>query len=116
MWPRGRWLSRGQLCGGDGVASGHEWYSGCRRVTAELHLQWQRSKDGGNNWAVISRETDASYTLGQDDVGAKVRVVVSFTDALGGQETLESDPTAAVQPCSWCRLIAPFAPRWPALP
>ena len=60
--------------------------------------QWQRSTDGGSNWANISGETASTYTLGQDDVGAKVRVVVHFTDALGGQETLDSAATDVVQP------------------
>ena len=60
--------------------------------------QWQRSTDSGNTWAAISGAIASTYTLVKADVGYQVQVVVGFTDALGGEETLGSDPTAEVQP------------------
>ncbi len=43
--------------------------------------QWQR--DGAN----IGGATNATYTLGDADVGAAIRVVVSYTDGQGFAET-----------------------------
>ena len=49
--------------------------------------QWIRvDADGTSNEAEISGETDATYTLTDDDVGKKVKVQVSFTDELSGEE------------------------------
>jgi hypothetical protein len=53
-----------------------------------FRYQWQRSTDGGNTWDDIGAETDATYTLGWDDAGHKVRVVVHFTDGAGNEEQL----------------------------
>ena len=52
--------------------------------------QWQR--DGAN----IGGATNATYTLGDADVGAAIRVVVSYTDGQGFAETSTSAPTSAV--------------------
>ncbi|MFD1327131.1 cadherin-like domain-containing protein, partial [Mycoplana ramosa] len=57
---------------------------------AEFTYQWMRD---GNP---IADATDASYTLGQADVGAKITVVVSYTDGLGTQESVTSAPTPAI--------------------
>ena len=59
---------------------------------------WQRGTaddQGDTTWTAIGGADSATYTLAQADVGNTVRVVVSFTDALGSNETLTS---AAVQP------------------
>ncbi len=48
-----------------------------------LHYQWQR--DSGAGFADVGTD-DAAYTLGDDDVGASVRVVVSYTDGYGTSE------------------------------
>ncbi len=58
--------------------------------------QWQRSTDGGSTWNNVGIDTSA-YTLGDADVGALMRVQVSYTDAQGtGEGPLTSAATAAV--------------------
>ncbi|KRA66514.1 hypothetical protein ASD79_04420 [Caulobacter sp. Root655] len=60
-----------------------------------LHYQWQR--DTGSGFANIAGALDqATYTLGDADVGATVRVVVSYTDGGGFAESATSGATAAV--------------------
>ena len=54
---------------------------------------WQRGTaddQGDTTWTAIGGADSATYTLAQADVGNTVRVVVSFTDALGSNETLTS--------------------------
>ena len=58
-----------------------------------LHYQWQRNS--GSGFANVGLD-QATYTLGDADVGATVRVVVSYTDAQGTAESLTSAATAAV--------------------
>ena len=48
------------------------------------------------NDADISGATDSTYTPVSDDEGKTIRVRVSFTDDADNQETLNSEPTAAV--------------------
>ena len=49
--------------------------------------KWFRvDSDGTSNEAEISGETDATYTLTDDDEGKKIKVQVSFTDNLSGVE------------------------------
>ena len=48
--------------------------------------------------AEIAGATDSSYTLGDADEGKAVKVVVSFTDDDGNEETLASAATASVAP------------------
>ena len=45
----------------------------------------------------IQDATGSSYTLTENDEGKTVTVTVSFTDAEGNPETLDSDPTAEVE-------------------
>lgn len=52
--------------------------------------QWQR--DGVN----IDAATASTYTLGDDDVGAQIRVIVSYTDGGSTAESVTSDATSAV--------------------
>ena len=57
--------------------------------------QWQRSAAGAD-WADIAGATGSGYQLAQADVGQALRVVVRFTDALGGRETLRGVKTGSV--------------------
>jgi Ca2+-binding RTX toxin-like protein len=59
-----------------------------------LHYQWQRSLIGGG-YANVGTD-QATYTLGDADVGAQMRVTVSFTDGQGVAESETSGSTAAV--------------------
>jgi Ca2+-binding RTX toxin-like protein len=58
-----------------------------------LHYQWQR--DAGGGFAAVGTD-QASYTLGDSDVGAVLRVLVSYTDGHGTVEHVTSAATAAV--------------------
>ncbi|CAN1548371.1 An_peroxidase_bacterial_2 domain containing protein [Sphingomonadaceae bacterium] len=65
--------------------------------------QWQQSRDGGTTWNNIPGATAASFTPGDsllnpalNQVGAILRVAVSFTDGLGTVETLNSTATGVV--------------------
>ena len=40
---------------------------------------------------------DSSYTLTNNEVGKRITVTVSFTDGIGTEETVTSQPTAAVR-------------------
>ena len=60
-------------------------------LPSSFTYQWFRvDEDGTSNEVEISGETDATYTLTDDDVGKKVKVKVSFTDNLDSTETLTS--------------------------
>jgi hypothetical protein len=56
--------------------------------------QWQR--DTGSGFANIGAATAATYTLGDADVGAHIRVIVKYTDGHGTAESLTSAATASV--------------------
>ena len=66
--------------------------------------QWQRgvtvtdaqSGQDTTTWTDITDADGATYTLVQADVGQQVRVVVSFTDAAGNDESLTSTATGPV--------------------
>src|SRR5262249_48812974 len=58
-----------------------------------LHYQWQRNS--GSGFTNVGAD-QASYTLGDADVGATMRVVVSYTDGHGTAEALTSAPTAVI--------------------
>jgi VCBS repeat-containing protein len=58
-----------------------------------LHYQWQRNAGSG----FVNVGTDqATYTLGDSDVGATIRVVTTYTDQHGTAESKTSAATAAV--------------------
>lgn len=61
-----------------------------------LSVQWQASIDGGATWTDIAGATGMTFTPGAAQVGATLRVVVSFTDGAGKLETLVSAVTAIV--------------------
>ena len=63
----------------------------------DFTYKWFRvDSDGTSNEAEISGETAATYTLTAADVGKKVKVQVSFTDELSGEE----ERTSAAYPSS----------------
>ena len=63
----------------------------------DFTYQWLRvDADGTSNEAEISGEIAETYTLTNDDVGKKVKVKVSFTDQLSGEE----ERTSAAYPSS----------------
>ena len=70
--------------------------------TGDFSYQWQASVDNGLTWTDIDGATGAAFTptdtngtvAGQ--VGAALRVVVSFTDGRGNLETVFSEATGAV--------------------
>ena len=45
----------------------------------------------------IAEAMDSSYTLTNNEVGKRITVTVSFTDGIGTEETVTSQPTAAVR-------------------
>ncbi|WP_212612133.1 peroxidase family protein [Sphingomonas lacunae] len=59
-------------------------------------IQWQSSTDNGVTWVDIAGATADSYTATQAEVGALVRVQVSWTDLAQTAEVLVSAPTAPV--------------------
>jgi Ca2+-binding RTX toxin-like protein len=60
-----------------------------------FHYQWQRSANGGSSWSNVGAD-QSTYVLGDIDVGAIVRVTVSYTDGSGTAEALTSTATSAV--------------------
>ena len=62
--------------------------------SATFSYQWVRS-DGGAD-TNIQGATGSSYTLTEDDEGKAIKVLVSFTDDAGHEESLPSAPTDAV--------------------
>jgi hypothetical protein len=73
----------------------------------QLALQWQRSPDGVN-WHPVDGATAAEYTAAPVDVGSRLRVLVTATNA-GGTATAVSQPTGVVEPA------APPSPLQPPL-
>ena len=57
----------------------------------DFAYQWKA--DGTN----IAGAMDSSYTLTNNEVGKRVTVTVSFTDGIGTEETVTSQPTAAIR-------------------
>ena len=60
-------------------------------TNATFTYQWQRDNTD------ITGATSSTYTLTQDDVGAGVSVVVSYTDDLGTSESIESAATTVIE-------------------
>ncbi|TPL71193.1 hypothetical protein FJ941_28830, partial [Mesorhizobium sp. B2-3-13] len=59
-----------------------------------ISYQWQRNS--GSGFTNIGGATNTTYTLGDTDVGATVRVVASYTDGHGMAEAVPSAATAAI--------------------
>ena len=63
----------------------------------EYTYQWVRvDADDTSNEEDITDETDATYTLTDDDLGKKVKIEVSFADDFGSDEQRTSAPTDTV--------------------
>ncbi|MCM8597201.1 MAG: putative Ig domain-containing protein, partial [Candidatus Accumulibacter sp.] len=60
-----------------------------------ISYQWQASADE-MNWVAIAGATAGSLTLNQEQVGRKVRVIASYVDGHGRQESVASAATATV--------------------
>ena len=58
---------------------------GCRRA-GHAHYQWQR--DVGSGFVNVGAD-QATYTLGDADVGGEIRVVASYTDGHGTAESVD---------------------------
>ena len=66
-------------------------------LPSSFTYQWVRvDADGMSNPADITDETDATYTLTAADAGKRIKVKVSFTDELSGEE----ERTSAAYPSS----------------
>ena len=65
-------------------------------IKASFGYWWFRV-DGGEE-TLIEDDDGARYTLTGDDVGKTIRVRVKFTDDASNVETLDSEPTAMVEP------------------
>ena len=61
---------------------------------AEFHYQWY--KFDGESFTLNEDASGSSYTLGESDVGKRIRVLVIFRDEGGNVEALFSSLTAAV--------------------
>ncbi len=59
-----------------------------------LHYDWQR--DTGSGFVSVAAADQATYTLGDADVGHLVRVVISYTDGQGFAESATSAGTSAI--------------------
>ncbi|HWU13825.1 MAG TPA: Ig-like domain-containing protein, partial [Caulobacter sp.] len=59
-----------------------------------LHYDWQR--DTGSGFVSTGAADQATYTLGDADVGGTVRVVVSYTDGQGFANSVTSSATASI--------------------
>lgn len=70
--------------------------------TGGFTYQWQVSSDNGASWSDIDGATDSTFTPSDSvggvggQVGASLRVSVTFTDGQGHIETLNSAPTGLV--------------------
>jgi hypothetical protein len=61
-----------------------------------INYVWQSSGNNGVTWQNIAGATTSTITLSNSLVGRLVRVTASYTDSLGTQENLVSDPTTAI--------------------
>ena len=58
--------------------------------------QWQKSVDFGFSWSDLVGQVNSTYTSDPLDVGAQLRVAVSYADALGHRSSLTSAPMTVV--------------------
>ncbi|WP_210212153.1 hypothetical protein [Mesorhizobium sp. M8A.F.Ca.ET.057.01.1.1] len=61
-----------------------------------ISYQWQRDTGDGSSFVNIGGATNTTYTLGDTDVGAMLRVVAGYTDGHGMAEAVASSATAAI--------------------
>jgi hypothetical protein len=60
-----------------------------------INYQWQQSSNG-TTWTNITGATNQTFALTQTQVGQRVRVNATYTDALGGNESVSSTPSAII--------------------
>ena len=72
---------------------------------ATLTYSWRRCDDAGN-CAPIDGATDTTYTLTSGDVGSRIRVRVTASNA-GGQNTVASAATGQIGPAAPSDIVAP---------
>jgi hypothetical protein len=58
--------------------------------------QWQQSADNGSTWTDITGEIGETFVPDDAQVDQQIRVVVSYTDDQGSDETVNSLPTTAI--------------------
>ncbi|MCG7394811.1 heme peroxidase [Microvirga sp. ACRRW] len=61
-----------------------------------FRYRWEFSTNGGNTWSTISGANQQSYVVPDSRIGQFIRVVVSFTDGAGNEESLTSVMTARI--------------------
>jgi VCBS repeat-containing protein len=67
---------------------------------SDFSYQWQSLAAGSSIWNDISGATNSNYVVQDSDIGAELRVAISFTDADTGQvANAFSAPTFDVVPC-----------------
>ncbi len=71
----------GEARTGQTLSAAHGTWSGT--PTISYAYQWQRCNEAGGECADISGQTSSTYTLGEADVGATVRVVVNASNSAG---------------------------------
>lgn len=65
----------------------------------ELNYQWERQS--GSTWSAIANANTNAYVLTSDDLGAKVRLKVSYLDGLKNSESVSTDATSTVGPSGY---------------
>ena len=64
--------------------------------TITYEYQWQRCDASGNNCVDIPGSTGSTYTLGPDDVGSTIRVVVTAVNGAGSSSPATSAATGTI--------------------
>ena len=59
-----------------------------------LSYVWQKSSSGSGVWSSIAGANSSLYVPSRSDIGQFIRVLVSYTDAMGSFESVASAPTA----------------------
>jgi hypothetical protein len=63
---------------------------------ATISYQWQKSSDSGSTWSNIAGATNRFFNLDSSLVGNRVRVLATYTDALGSSENILSTATIPI--------------------
>jgi sugar lactone lactonase YvrE len=75
----------------------HEDWTGLTPI--EFGYQWRRCNSSGESCSDIAGATEASYSAGAEDVGSKLRVLVTATNSAGSSEAV-SGSTATIAPAA----------------
>ena len=84
-------------------------WNGTPTITYEY--QWQRCDASGNNCVDIPGATGSTYTLGPDDVGSTVRVLVTAVNEAGSSNPAASAPTSTITQLPPSNVTAPGRQR-----